>query len=232
MKIAGIEKNSFVDYPGNIAAVLFTPGCNLNCYYCHNQSLIKPLEGKLLNTQSVIEWLATRKMFLDGVVISGGEPTLQAGLEEYIKKIKKLGYRVKLDTNGTQPLILQNLIEKNLIDYIAMDIKAPLALYQEICGVHISANHIEDSINLLMKGKVDYEFRTTFVPQLKEEDILDIAKMIQGAKRYVLQQFRRPAVNDKIGDIRLFQPPHPPSLFTGIMSRINGLVQSCNTRGI
>jgi pyruvate formate lyase activating enzyme len=232
MKIAGIEKNSFVDYPGNIAAVLFTPGCNLNCYYCHNQSLIKPLEEKLINIESIIEWLATRKMFLDGVVISGGEPTLQAGLEEYIEKIKKLGYLVKLDTNGTQPLILQNLIEKNLIDYVAMDIKAPLPLYPEICGVDISTGHIEDSINLLMEGRVDYEFRTTFVPQLKEEDVWQIAKMIQGAKRYVLQQFRRPAIDDKIGDIRLFQSPHPPSLFTRVISGINGLVQSCDTRGI
>jgi pyruvate formate lyase activating enzyme len=169
---------------------------------------------------------------VDGVVISGGEPTLQVGLEEFIIKIKGLGYPVKLDTNGTQPLVLQNLIQKNLIDYVAMDIKAPLKRYAEICGVNIDTASIQQSINILMNAKCDYEFRTTFVPELKKEDIMQIAQMIRGAKRYVLQQFRIPQQKQGIKDIRLYRPPHPPYVFTETISGIAPLLESCFTRGV
>lgn len=231
MKIAGLQKNSFVDYPGNIAAVVFTPGCNLNCYYCHNRHIIHHVDVTY-DINAVVEFLASRRSFLDGVVISGGEPTLQVGLEEFIIKIKGLGYLVKLDTNGTQPLILQNLIQKNLVDYIAMDIKAPLKRYAEICGVDVDTGSIEQSIQILMNAKRDYEFRTTFVPELKKEDIMEIARMIRGAKRYVLQQFRIPEQKQGIKDIRLYRNPHPPHVFTEAISDIAPMVESCLTRGV
>lgn len=240
MKIAGLQKNSFVDYPGNIAAVVFTLGCNLDCYYCHNRHLISH-EGvqQLYDTDTVLEFLASRTSFLDGVVISGGEPTLQPNLEEFIRKVKRLGYPVKLDTNGTRPRLLKKLIENKLVDYVAMDIKAPLHRYAEICGVDIPTCDIEESINILMSAGCDYEFRTTFVPELEKEDIVEIAKMIRGARRYVLQQFRLPPQESlsahhkgSIKDIRLFRTPHPPSTFTETVSDIEYLVETCLTRGI
>lgn len=129
MIIAGLDKNSFVDYPGKIAATVFTPYCNLNCYYCHNRILLLSDAGKSQFTvNEVVAFLEKRKGFLDGVVITGGEPTLQEGLKEFIQIVKALGYAVKLDTNGTNPEILKELLNKGLLDYVAMDIKSPLLL--------------------------------------------------------------------------------------------------------
>ncbi len=233
MRIAGIQKTSFVDYPGNIAAVVFTAGCNLNCYFCHNRHIIDS-EGidTAYDVDSVMRLLDARRPFLDGVVISGGEPTLQPDLEEFIAKIKKLGYLVKLDTNGTQPFVLKKLLDRNLVNYIAMDIKAPFGKYNEICNAEVDITSIQQSIELIMNAGCDYEFRTTFVPDLNKGDILEIARTIRGARLYVLQQFRIPQKRNGMDDIRLYCPPHPPHVFAEAISEIAPLVGSCLTRGV
>ncbi len=232
MKIVGIQKNSFVDFPGKIAAVAFTPGCNMNCFYCHNRHII---EGNMqqynIDPKEFLALLEKRKGFIEGAVISGGEPTLQLDLEKYIAKIKQLGYDVKLDTNGTNPHILKSLIEKKLVDYIAMDIKAPLEKYEEICGTSVDIENIEESIALLMHEKVDYEFRTTFVPQLTCEDGMHIAKQIKGARRFVLQQFRRPNIEDEFADERMMSLPHPDKMIYNIGEQVKGYVQGLVLRG-
>ncbi|MCX5757530.1 MAG: anaerobic ribonucleoside-triphosphate reductase activating protein [Candidatus Hydrogenedentes bacterium] len=138
-------------------------------------------------------WLDERKDLIDGVVITGGEPTIQSGLPEFIERIRAKGYRVKLDTNGSRPAVLAGLLELGLLDYVAMDIKAPMGQYDAFTGVHVEHEAINESIDRLLNGNIDYEFRTTVTPQLTHADILSIARRIQGAKRYVLQQYRRPA---------------------------------------
>jgi len=233
MRIAGIQKNSFVDYPGNIAAVVFTSGCNLNCYFCHNRHIINPENIDVTyDIDDVMRFLDSRRSFLDGVVISGGEPTLQPDLEEFIVKIKRLGYLVKLDTNGTRPFVLRKLIDKNLVDYIAMDIKAPFEKYNEICGVEVDITSIQQSIEIIMNAGCDYEFRTTFVPELNKDDILEIVRTIRRAKRYVLQQFRIPQKQKGIEDIRLYRTPHPPHVFAETISEVSPLVETCLIRGV
>ncbi|MBM7582320.1 pyruvate formate lyase activating enzyme [Caldicoprobacter guelmensis] len=233
MRIASIQKNSFVDYPSNIVAVVFTPGCNLNCYFCHNRHILDTENIDVTyDVDNVMEFLKSRRLFLDGVVISGGEPTLQPDLEEFVARIKELGYLVKLDTNGTHPHVLKRLIKKDLLDYIAMDIKAPFERYNELCGVEVNVASIQQSIEIIMNGKVDYEFRTTFVPDLNKDDILKIAQTIKGARRYVLQQFRMPQTKIEMRDIRLFRSPHPPEVFAEIISEIASVVEVCLTRGV
>lgn len=233
MRIAGVQKNSFVDYPGRISAVVFTPGCNMNCFYCHNRSILSNnAERQLYTTDTVLKMLTERKRFLDGVVVSGGEPTLQEGLQDFLMKVKELGYSVKLDTNGSNPEILRRFIDMHILDYVAMDLKAPMHRYEEICGVPIIIEDIEKSIDLLMEGKVDYEFRTTVVPQLQESDILCIANRIKGARLYILQQYRQPQITDDIIDYRLFKTPHNPSFIVHMAERVKGMVVEYQTRGV
>lgn len=232
MKIAGLQKNSFVDYRGKLAAVVFTAGCNLNCYYCHNRPIIdRDYGGKLYSQDDVLLLLKERRRFLDGVVVSGGEPTLQPDLEEFMQKVKELGYPLKLDTNGTNPHVLKRLIGLKLADYIAMDIKAPLHRYNEICGTAVNTRKIEESISLLMEGRVEYEFRTTAAPELSQADVLEIARMIRGADLYVLQQFKRPPAEDVV-DYRLLKTPHKPSFIEETAACVKGLVKQYEKRGI
>jgi len=233
MKIAGLQKNSFIDYRGKIAAVIFTPGCNMNCYYCHNRSIICGAGCRSnYKVEEVLDMLSRRRKFLDGVVISGGEPTLQPDLDQFIDKIKAMGYKVKLDTNGTNPLIVERLVNSGRVDYVAMDIKAPFERYEKICGVKINLRDIERSLAFLMEGRVGYEFRTTVVPDLKEEDILAIAERIKGARLYILQQFRQPASVDGIVDYRALKAPHTDSFILKLSERVKEMVQKQETRGI
>jgi len=196
MKYAGMIKQSLVDYPGEIAAVLFTRGCNLRCPFCHNPDLlIKPkIVVKPTDIEEVLEFLIQRRGFIDGVVISGGEPTLNEELPMDIRRIKSMGFLVKLDTNGTNPTMLQSLLEQNYLDYVAIDIKAPLDYkkYRAACGKLSSEDFfsIRSSIHLLRNAKVNVEFRTTVVPTLHTaEDIVKIAQYIEGSELYTLQQF-------------------------------------------
>jgi len=198
MKYAGIVKQSLVDYPGELAAVLFTQGCSLRCPFCHNPHLLiktKESAANAIDIEEVLHFLKGRQGFLDAVVISGGEPTLNEGLLDDIKRIKALGYLLKLDTNGTNSVMLEKLVREGLLDYVAMDIKAPVEYkrYQQACGKISSADffQIRNSINLLNHLRdVQVEFRTTVIPLLHTPlDIENIARYIQGANHYTLQQF-------------------------------------------
>jgi len=232
MKIAALQKTSFVDYPGKIAAVVFTQGCNLNCVYCHNRMLIGKDEGcNGISVTEVFEYLRKRQGLLDAVVISGGEPTLQSDLAEFIENVHRLDYRVKLDTNGTHPTVLASLMGAGLLDYVAMDIKVPPEKYESICRVPVYLDAIEASIDLLLSAKLDYEFRTTVVPQLTQSDILIIGRRLQGARRYVLQQYRRPQWAASLCDEELAQPPHTLTWALRTTEEIKSLVMECHARG-
>ncbi|MDD2432300.1 MAG: anaerobic ribonucleoside-triphosphate reductase activating protein [Clostridia bacterium] len=234
MQIVGLEKNSVVDFPEKIAAVVFTPGCNLDCYYCHNRFLLAPQTWpELLSEGDVFRFLDKRKNLLDGVVISGGEPTLQKDLKKFMSAVKKMGYSVKLDTNGTNPAVLKELFANQLVDYVAMDFKGPLPKYKQICGDDSHLERIQESIELLLWGQVPYEFRTTFVPELTAEDILEMAKVIQGARFYVLQQYRIPELpNDEKKALRLQKQPHSPNYIRQTAQQVAEWVEVCETRGI
>ncbi|MCK4233067.1 anaerobic ribonucleoside-triphosphate reductase activating protein [candidate division WOR-3 bacterium] len=190
MIIAGLQYFSLIDYPGKICAIVFTQGCNFRCPYCHNPELVDPNRfQQTISYDTIFSFLEKRKGKIDAVEITGGEPTIQNDLEEFVQKIKDMGYLVKLDTNGSNSIVLEQIISKNLIDYIAMDIKAPLKKYKEITGVNVDTEEIEKCINLITNSGLDYEFRTTCVNSLlSEEDILEIGEMIKGAKRYILQK--------------------------------------------
>ena len=188
MQIGGLQKTSLLDFPEKISAIVFTQGCNFRCGYCHNPELIVMKNTDNYTTDGVLEFLKTRRGKLDGVVITGGEPCLQKDLIDFIKKVKTEGFLVKLDSNGTMPDVLELAIP--FVDYIAMDIKAPLEKYSDIVKVKIDTEKIKRSISLIMNSGVDYEFRTTVVKsQLSFSDFEKIAQLIQGAKRYYLQKF-------------------------------------------
>lgn len=188
MRIGGIQKTSLLDFPNMVSAIVFTKGCNFACGYCHNPELFNSEVD--YTTSEFFEFLKTRIGKLDGVVITGGEPCLQQDLIEFIKQIKEMGFLVKLDTNGSFPEVIEELLNKDLIDYIAMDIKAPLKKYQEITNSKIDIKNIQKSINLIINSKLNYEFRTTVVKsQLKFEDFEEIGDLINGAKKYYLQKF-------------------------------------------
>jgi pyruvate formate lyase activating enzyme len=196
IKFAGILKQSLVDYPGKVAAVLFTRGCNICCPFCHNVHLvIKPHDPPpALELEDALTFLIRHTGFLDAVVVSGGEPTLHKGLPKAFETFKALGYYTKLDTNGTDPAMLKLLLDKNLLDYVAMDVKAPLEYkkYAQAVGGISSADffNVRSSINLLRSSPIQVEFRTTVVPSLHtDQDIVDIARYLKGCHQYTLQQF-------------------------------------------
>lgn len=193
MDIHGLNKTTLLDYPGQIAATIFIGGCNFRCPFCHNIDLVRnPQNIPLIKEEELFEYLNKRKNLLGGICITGGEPTLAHGLTELIEKIKNMNYLVKLDTNGTAPEILENLVNKKLIDYIAMDIKTSLSNYSMVSGVNdISIDKIRKSIDFLKSGKVQYEFRTTVVKGLhKKEDFFEISKLLEGSDKYFLQAYR------------------------------------------
>ena len=197
--INGLQKSTLIDFPKKIASIVFSQGCNFRCGYCHNPELLSlNIPKTQISTEEVLSFLKTRKGKLDGVVVTGGEPTLQAGLYDFIKEIKSMGFLVKLDSNGSNPKILEKLIRDNLLDYIAMDIKAPLEKYSEITNVKINTENIKKSIKLIMNSGIDYEFRTTVVKsQLSFDDFENIGKLLTGAKRYYLQKFIASKIYDE-----------------------------------
>ena len=160
MRIGGFQKVSLIDYPGKVAAVVFTQGCNFRCPFCHNMELVLPsCFDDPMNEDDVLNFLTTRIGKLQGVVITGGEPTLHSGLPDFIKKIKAMGFLVKLDSNGSRPCILQRLVDNKLVDYIAMDIKAPIERYEEVSGVNVNIDHIQQSIQIIMDSGLDHQKR-------------------------------------------------------------------------
>lgn len=192
MYINGFQKLTILDYPGKVACIVFTPGCNFRCPFCHNAALVTHIvKDTYIDEEEVLSYLKKRQGILDGVVITGGEPLLQDGIEEFIGKIKDLGYAIKLDTNGSFPEKLISLVEKGLVDYVAMDIKNSKAKYMATIGVNnIDMASIEKSVDFLLQNKVDYEFRTTIVDGFHTvDDIQDIVVWIKGAHKYFLQNF-------------------------------------------
>ena len=191
MKLGGLEKFSGVDFDGKLACTLFTVGCNFRCPFCHNSPLVIETEENITE-QEFFDFLQERKHLLNGVCISGGEPTLQKDLVEFISKIKKLGFAVKLDTNGTNPTILQELIASKLIDYVAMDIKNSFNAYSDIIGLkNYDLRSVKKSVEILKKDLVDYEFRTTLVREYHTlENIIELGEDIKGAKKLFLQKFK------------------------------------------
>lgn len=191
MKIGGFQKFSLIDYPGKISAIIFTQGCNFRCPYCHNPELVDPQNfSDLIPEKEIFDFLKKRLGKLDAVCITGGEPTLHRDLPEFIKKIKSLGFLIKLDTNGTNPEMLHQIISKRLVDYLAMDIKAPLAKYSVITGTLVNEYHIARSIGMIENSNIEYEFRSTLVKHLlSNEDVLNMGILLGSAKRYYLQKF-------------------------------------------
>ncbi|MBQ7653094.1 MAG: anaerobic ribonucleoside-triphosphate reductase activating protein [Clostridia bacterium] len=189
MKIVGFEKLSLVDFDGYTACTLFTGGCNFRCPFCHNGPLVIGVGLEEYSEEEIFSYLKKRKGILEGVVVTGGEPTLQKDLDVYLKKIKDLGYAVKLDSNGTAPETLRSLIERKLVDYIAMDVKSSPSGYPLATGVPFNENVLK-SVDLLLEGMVDYEFRTTLVKGLITDlDVEYMAKWLKGAKKFVFQSF-------------------------------------------
>lgn len=191
MVFAGIQKLTLLDYPGKVACILFTKGCNFRCPFCHNGSLVRTDETQTIADTEVLTFLKKRQGVLEGVCITGGEPLLHSGLKDFIKEVRTLGYGVKLDTNGSFPHKLRELVEEELVDYVAMDIKNSFAKYPLTCGVETDIDNIKESISYLMSDVADYEFRTTLVKELHTiDDMEEIGKAIKGAKRYFLQNFK------------------------------------------
>jgi len=192
MVIGGLQKLTLIDYPGHIAATVFTVGCNFRCPFCHNPELVSSIEYQVSSIleRDFFDFLESRRGKLEGVCITGGEPAIQPDIVEFIRRIKKMGYKVKLDTNGARPDILRLLYAKKLLDYVAMDIKNSPEKYNSTTNSKVDIERIKLSVNLIRNSGVDYEFRTTAVPGLhKEEDFAKIGKWLEGAKKYVLQAF-------------------------------------------
>lgn len=192
MRIAGMQKLTLLDYPGKVACTIFLSGCNLRCPYCHNPSLVLPERngGQNLSVTEVFKFLEQRRGKLDGVCVTGGEPTLQPELPEFLESIHSLGFDVKLDTNGTNPEMLKNLLRKGILTYVAMDIKNSPARYAKTCGGVDMLPQIRESVALLLDSTIDYEFRTTVCKPLHtEKDMEEIGCWLKGAKRYYIQAF-------------------------------------------
>ena len=191
MIFAGIQKSSLVDYPGFIACVLFVPGCDYDCFYCHNRSLLAG-PHEVLDPAKIRAFLKKRAGLLDAVAVTGGEPTLQPGLVETLLEFSGMGYRVKLDTNGSNPGVVACVLGSGACSYFAVDYKAPAARYQEICGPSADSEKVRETVGLLLKSGVPFEVRTTVIPQLSERDLLRMARELPPVPRWTLNRYRKP----------------------------------------
>ncbi len=189
MKIGGFQKFSLLDYPTELSAIVFTQGCNFRCPYCHNPELVRPeIYSHLLNTEKVLRFLYRRRKKLSAVVVTGGEPTLQEDLLPFLKILKAMRYKVKLDTNGSHPKVLEQVISARAVDYIAMDLKAPLPLYKKLTRSEVKPEDIIRSMELIRRSGLLYEFRTTVAPEiLFGEDLFDIHQLLREGDHYYLQ---------------------------------------------
>ena len=229
MKIHGLQKMTLLDFPGRVACTVFLGGCDFRCPFCHNYELIDGTMPPVMEEEELLSFLQKRRGLLDGVAITGGEPTLHPGLPALIREIRALGYAVKLDTNGYHPEVLETLLAEGLVDYVAMDIKNSPEKYPLTCGIErVDLDRIRQSISLLMKGPADYEFRTTAVAELHVvEDFRRIGELIRGARRYFIQCFTdREAVP--------FQGLHAPTReqMADFAAAVRPFVPDTNLRGI
>lgn len=232
MIIAGLQKTTLIDYSGKIAATVFLAGCNFRCDWCYSSELVLPEKIKnqpRISEKDLFDFLGKRKGLLDGIVICGGEPTINKDLPGFIKKVKKQNsFLVKLDTNGSNPEMLKQLIDDKLIDYVAMDIKLPKEKYSRVFFGDIGIRNIEKSIKILKEDKVDYEFRTTVAPKvLNKEDVINIAKWISPAKKYYLQNFRsEKTINPEFEEIK----PYSDKYLLDIKRSISQYFDICEIR--
>ena len=231
MKIAGLQKISMVDYPGYICATVFTQGCNFRCGFCHNRDLMMADKDPGFPQEEFFGYLNSRKNMIDGVCITGGEPTLWLDLPDFVRKIKKTGLKLKLDTNGSNPQMIHDLLQEDLLDYIAMDVKTSLAKYHLFKVPENTEEVLAQSIQEIMSSKIPYEFRTTCVPEIViEEDIYSITEIIKGAKKYCLQQFRP---HENMLDERFLQiKPYNKNELNKFKSISEGFVEEVIIRGI
>jgi pyruvate formate lyase activating enzyme len=208
MKFCGIQKTSLVDFPNHIASVLFTPGCNLRCPFCHNWRIVIDPKPPFLNEEAALKILEERKRFVDAVVITGGEPTIHRGLPKFLKKLKDKGFAVKLDTNGFKPQVLEECLP--YVDYVALDVKTSLEKYGRL-GARSTAELLR-TIEILKMGKVECEIRTTVVPSfVDDEDVIKIGELVKGVRTFVFQQF----VPDDVMDKSLSVKPYSPENIAG-----------------
>ncbi len=190
MNIGGFDKVTLLNYPDNVACTIFTIGCNFKCPFCHNSSLIINNKSSIIDEQYIFDYLEKRKNLLDGVCISGGEPLIQKDIIEFVNKIKNLGYKVKIDTNGSKPDVLKKLIDQNLVDYVAMDIKNTFDKYEITICKKTNIDNIKKSMDILKESNIDYEFRTTLVKEYHNiNDIKEICKLLDTKSKYYLQNF-------------------------------------------
>ena len=230
MRILGLQKLSLVDFPGKVAATVFTGGCNLRCPFCHNASLVLPGRGtSALDAGGVLDFLASRRGLLDGMVLSGGEPLLQPDAADFLAEVKAMGFAVKLDTNGCHPDALADILDRRLADYVAMDIKNSLEKYPWTVGVPgFDTAPVERSARLLMEGPADYEFRTTLVRPFHEVgDMETIGRWLRGARRYYLQAFVDSG--DLVGG---GCAPFTPEEMEGFLQAARPFFQSAALRGL
>ena len=233
MEIGGLQKLTLIDYPKKLACTVFTTGCNFRCPFCYASELVLPekIKNQPKIAQSVFfNFLKEKKGLIEGVVICGGEPTIHKDLPSFIKKIKKMDYAVKLDTNGSNPSVLKKLIGSNLIDYVAMDIKGPKESYQKLTVRKINVANVERSVKILKESKIDFEFRTTIVPEiLEKKDITQVARWIGPGGKYYLQGFRpEKTVDPKFEKVK----PYPGEYMVEIKNAVAPLFDVCEIRGI
>ena len=191
LNIQGLQKTTLLDFPGYVASTVFLAGCNMRCPFCHNMNIVTSGDAPAYTEEEILKFLSGRSGLIDGVCITGGEPTLYDELPSFFRKIKELGFKTKLDTNGTNPQMIRQLTDDKLVDYIAMDIKSSLSQYGRACGVNdIKLAPVKESIDLLIGGNIEYEFRTTAVEEfLSEETVKEIGVLLKGAKRYFIQGY-------------------------------------------
>jgi len=228
-QIKGFLETSFVDWPGKIASVIFLPYCNFRCPYCHNHGIVlTPEKYETIPIEYVLNRLNEFKEWIDGVCITGGEPTLHPSLPEFIRKFRVQNFLIKLDTNGTNPHVLRNLISNKLIDYVSMDVKAPLdeIRYSKCVGVPVNLKDIRESISLLKGGTVPYEFRVTVVPGLlKEDDIMELAKQLVRADKLTIQNFN---TSDPLDPKLKHVKPYNEGELKRIRDRVSKVLQTPN----
>ncbi|MEK7664790.1 MAG: anaerobic ribonucleoside-triphosphate reductase activating protein [Patescibacteria group bacterium] len=231
MIIGGLQKTTLIDYPGKLACTVFLAGCNFRCGWCYNSELVLPakiIKQPRISEKEFFDFLKERKEFLDGVCVTGGEPSTNKDLTKFIEKIKNLGYFIKLDTNGSNPKMLEDLILKKQIDYVAMDIKLPIEKYSGYFG-ECNIENIKNSVDILKRSQINSEFRTTVVPGVHEkEDFLEIAKWIGGPEvKYYLQNFRpEKTIDPKFEKTK----PHPDIFLEEVKKEISPYFKICQIR--
>lgn len=232
MRFAGFIKTTLLDWDGMVACTVYLPGCNFLCPFCHNKELVlHPEENQLIEESTILEFVEENSDFLDGVVISGGEPTLNPDLHRFIKELRSRGMKIKLDTNGSRPDVLEDLLGAGMLDYVAMDVKATLDdRYALAAGKDVDLEALKRSIGIIIDSSVDHEFRTTVVPHIvRDEDMESIAESVKGARRYCLQQFRpKVTLDDNLSVL----DPYKESKILDMARRVKPFVQKVQIRGL